>query len=101
MLSLTKQHITTIKDAAKKLTGAKRREFQAQVSIDYLNSKPHWAEKIFGWDSKTVALGLNELRSGVVCIDDFNPYLTHIIIIFLKTICCALKNLRVALHLKN
>jgi hypothetical protein len=71
MLSLTKQHKTTIKDAAKKLTGAKRREFQAQVSIDYLNSKPHLAEKIFGWDRKTVALGLNELRSGVVCIDDF------------------------------
>ena len=71
MLSLTKQHITTIKDAAKKLTGAKRRAFQAQVSIDYLNSKPHVAEKIFGWDRKTVALGLNELRSGVVCIDNF------------------------------
>ena len=71
MLSLTKQHITTIKDAAKKLTGAKRREFQAQVSIDYLKSKPHLAEKIFGWDRKTVALELNELRNGVVCIDDF------------------------------
>ena len=71
MISLSKQHITTIKDAAKKLTGAKRREFQAQVSIDYLNSKPHLAEKIFGWDRKTVALGLNELRSGVVCINDF------------------------------
>jgi hypothetical protein len=36
-----------------------------------LNSKPHLAEKIFGWDRKTVTLGLNELRSGVVCIDDF------------------------------
>ena len=71
MISLSKQHIATIKDAAKKLTGAIRREFQAQVSIDYLNSKPHLAEKIFGWDRKTVVLGLNELRSGVVCIDDF------------------------------
>ncbi len=60
MISLSKQHITTIKDAAKKLTGAKRREFQAQVSIDYLNSKPHLAEKIFGWDRKTVTLELNE-----------------------------------------
>jgi hypothetical protein len=36
-----------------------------------LNSKPHLAEKIFGWDRKTVAPGLNELRSGVVCIDNF------------------------------
>jgi hypothetical protein len=71
MISLSKQHVATIKDAAKKLTGAIRREFQAQVSIDYLNSKPHLAEKIFGWDRKTVVLGLNELRSGVVCIDDF------------------------------
>ena len=71
MNSLSKQHITTIKDAAKKLTGAKRRAFQAQVSIDYLNSKAHLAERIFGWDRKTVALGLNELRSGVVCIDNF------------------------------
>jgi type IV secretory pathway VirB4 component len=30
-----------------------------------------------------------------------NPYLTHIINIYLKTICCTLKNLRVALHLEK
>jgi hypothetical protein len=52
MLSLTKQHITTIIDAAKKLTGAKRPEFHAHVSIDYLNSKPHVAGKIFGLPSE-------------------------------------------------
>ena len=44
MTNLSAQHIKTIKDAAKKLTGAKRRAFQAQVAIDYLNSKPHLAE---------------------------------------------------------
>ena len=71
MITLSKQHIATIKDAAKKLTGATRREFQAQVSIDYLNSKAHLAEKVFGWDRKTVTLGLNELRSGFVCIGNF------------------------------
>ena len=68
---LTKQHIATIKDTAKKSTRATRREFQAQASINYLHSKPHLAEKIFGWDRKTVTLGLNELRSGCVCIDNF------------------------------
>jgi hypothetical protein len=31
----------------------------------------------------------------------FNPYLTHTINIHLKTICCDLKNLRVALHLEK
>jgi CHAD domain-containing protein len=34
-------------------------------------------------------------------LSQLNPYLTHIINIHLKTIPCALKNLRVALHLKN
>ena len=71
MTHLSEQHITTIKDAAKKLTGAKRRAFQAQVAIDYLNSKPYLAEKTFGWDRKAVALGLNELRTGCVCFDNF------------------------------
>src|SRR5664280_1036180 len=71
MANLSEQHIKTIKDAAKKLTGVKRRAFQAQVAIDYLNSKPHLAEKTFGWDRRTVALGLNELRTGLVCFEDF------------------------------
>ena len=71
MTDLSEQHIATIKDAAKKLTGAKRRAFQAQVAMDYMNSKPHLAEKTFGWDRKTVALGLNELRTGLVCFDNF------------------------------
>jgi len=71
MTDLSEQHIATIKDAAKKLTGVKRRAFQAQVAMDYMNSKPYLAEKTFGWDRKTVALGLNELRTGLVCFDNF------------------------------
>jgi hypothetical protein len=71
MTALSGQHITTIKDAAKKLTGAKRWAFQAQVAIDYVDSKPYLVEKTFGWDRRTVALGLNELRTGFVCVDNF------------------------------
>ena len=71
MANLSAQHIKTIKDAARKLTGVKRRAFQAQVAIDYLSSKPHLAEKTFGRDRRTVALGLNELRTGFVCFEDF------------------------------
>jgi hypothetical protein len=72
MTSLSEQHISTNKDAAKKITGAKKREFQAKVSIDYLNSKAYLAEKTFGWDCKAVSLGLNELRTGIVCLNNFN-----------------------------
>lgn len=68
---LSAQHIATIKDAAKKLTGPKRRAFQAQVAIDYLDARPRKAERVFGWDRATVALGLNELRTGIVCVDNF------------------------------
>ena len=71
MANLSAQHIKTIKDAAKKLTGVKRRTFQAQVAIDCLNSKPHLAEMTFGWDRRTVTLGLNELSKGFACIDNF------------------------------
>jgi len=39
MTNLSKQHIATIKDAARKLTRSNKRAFQAQVCIDYLNSK--------------------------------------------------------------
>jgi hypothetical protein len=39
--------------------------------MDYMNSKPYLAEKTFGWGRKTVALGLNELRTGLICFDNF------------------------------
>jgi hypothetical protein len=36
-----------------------------------VDSKPYLVEKTFGWDRRTVALGLNELRTGFVCVDNF------------------------------
>jgi len=77
MKELTEKQIATIKDAAKKLTGAKRRAFQAQVAIDYLNGSARKAERTFGWHRKTVELGLNEYRSGIICIDNFSDRGNH------------------------
>ena len=54
MNALTEQHIATIKDAARKLTGAKRRAFQAQVTLDYLEGSARQAERVFGWSRKKV-----------------------------------------------
>ena len=70
MDTLTEQQISTIKDAASKLTGAKRREFQAQVALDYVEGSPRQAERMFGWSRNTVELGLNELRTGITCLVD-------------------------------
>jgi hypothetical protein len=59
------------KDGARKLTGAKRRAFQAQVTLDHLDGNVRQAESVFGWSRKTVELGLNELRTGITCIGNF------------------------------
>ncbi len=72
MSELTDQQMATIKDAAKKLTGAKRRAFQAQVVLDYLDGSARRAETVFGWSRRTVILGLNERRSGIRCLEHFS-----------------------------
>jgi hypothetical protein len=68
---LTDPQVRTIKDGARKLTGAKRRAFQAQVTLDHLEGNVRQAESVFGWSRKTVELGLNELRTGITCIGNF------------------------------
>jgi len=65
---LSNKHIATIRYAARKLTGDKRRAFQAQVAVDYMDSNARLAEKTFGWCRHTVTLGLHETRTGIVCI---------------------------------
>lgn len=70
MSTLSKPYIATLKNAAKKLTGTKRRAFEAQVTLDYFDAKAYLAEQAIGWDRKTIALGLNELRTGIVCVDN-------------------------------
>ena len=71
MILLSQHHIATIKDASVKLTDSKRRAFQAQVTIDFMNSKARAAETVFGWGRNTVILGLHELRTGITCISTF------------------------------
>ncbi len=45
---LTEEVIASFKDAARKLVGAKRRAFQAQVTLDYLDGSVWKAERVFG-----------------------------------------------------
>ncbi len=63
--------IETIKSASRKLTGFTRRQFQAEVAIQYCQGNPRVAEQVFKWGRNTVNTGLNELRTGIRCVDDF------------------------------
>jgi Rhodopirellula transposase DDE domain len=77
MPTLSEQTIKTIRDAAGLLTGPKRRRFQAQVTIDYLNGSARQAERVFGGGRQTVPLGLPELRTGLTCLDRFTERRRH------------------------
>ncbi len=59
---------STIKSAAKKLTGFKRRLFMAETTQQFLNGNARKAEHVFGWGRETVRKGLEELESGVPCV---------------------------------
>src|SRR5687768_14739305 len=50
------------------MTGATRRAFQAEVALKYCGGDPLLAETRFGWGRHTVAVGLAERRTGLICL---------------------------------
>lgn len=72
MEPLTEDAFETFRSAAKLLTGFKRRRFQAEVAHRYCDGSARHAETMFGWGRAAVETGLNELRSGIRCLDAYN-----------------------------
>ena len=60
--SLSPSQIADLRLAASKLTGPKRRAFEAEMTVKYCGGTPLMAEAIFGWGRQTVALGRKQLR---------------------------------------
>ena len=54
LAELPEKSIRTIRDAARRLTGAARRKFEAGVAIDYCQGSPRQTESVFGWGQATV-----------------------------------------------
>lgn len=69
---LTDDFITTIRSASKKLTGFRRRQFQAEMATKYCQGSARRAEAVFGWSRGCVNTGLNELRTGIRCVESFS-----------------------------
>lgn len=72
LTELTESVRDTIRLAARKLTGFRRRQFQAEMAIKYCRSNPRCAEQVFGWGRDAVNTGLNELRTGIRCVEDYS-----------------------------
>lgn len=68
---LSDQIKATFKDAARKLTGQKKREFTAQVALDYFDGSARKTEAVMGWDRRSVQRGLNSLRTGIAYQDNY------------------------------
>ena len=68
---LTDQIKATFKDAARKLTGQKKREFTAQVALDYFDGSARKTEATMGWDRRSIQRGLDSLRTGIPYQDNY------------------------------
>ena len=60
-----------IKDACSRMTGFKKREYQATIALEYFNGSARKAERTMGWGRQSVEMGLGEMRTGIRCIDNF------------------------------
>src|SRR5215831_13673270 len=60
--------IADLRLAAANMTGPTRRAFEAEMTLKYCGGNPLRAEAIFGWGRQTVALGLAERRTGIICL---------------------------------
>ncbi len=68
---------STLKDAAKKLTGPKKRAFMAKATEDYFGGSARKAETYLGWKRQAVQTGLQERRTGITCVDNYQARGAH------------------------
>jgi len=60
-----------IKSASGKLTGQKRRAYQAEAAVGFSGGSFRRAEKEMGWGRETVRKGMGEAETGILCYDNF------------------------------
>src|SRR5919201_5477979 len=66
--SLSPSQIADLRLAASNMTGPTRRACEAEMTLQYCGGTPLMAEAVFGWGRQTVALGLAERRTGILCL---------------------------------
>jgi hypothetical protein len=50
------------------MTGANRRAFQAEMTLQYCSGNARQAETVFGWGRRNIAVGWAEKRTGILCL---------------------------------
>jgi hypothetical protein len=67
-MSLTPPQSADLRLAASHMTGATRRAFHAEMTLQYCDGNARRAEDICGWGRHNIAVGLAEKRTGLVCL---------------------------------
>ena len=49
-----------------------RRQAMADITNTLLDGKPRVAEDVFGWRRTAITLGMNELKTGITCVNDLS-----------------------------
>jgi len=49
-----------------------RRQAMGDVTMTILDGKSRVAEEVFGWSRSSVSVGMNEFRTGIVCVNDLS-----------------------------
>lgn len=69
---ITPEVIETVSGLVARISWPERRQAMAEVTNRLLDGKPRLAEEVFGWGRATVEMGINELRTGIVCLNDIS-----------------------------
>jgi transposase len=67
----TKRIDALLCSGARRLSGHRRRLFMAEVATELCGKSARLAEERFGWGRQTVSKGLQEMRSGIRCLENF------------------------------
>ena len=69
---LTAEVKSLLKDAAAKLTGPDKRNFMAKATLGLFDGSARKAETYMGWNRQSVEVGLHELHTGIICMDNYH-----------------------------
>ena len=61
-----------IKNTAKKLSGAAKREYVAEITLELLDGSDRKAESELGWSREMVKKGRMELTTNIRCVDNYS-----------------------------
>src|SRR5207244_9721969 len=75
--SLSPSQIADLRLAASQMSGPTRRACEAEIAVKYCGGNPLLTETLFGWGRQTVALGLAERRTGMICLGAQSAFSGH------------------------